>query len=91
MVREGTWLVGAGLIMLGLNAARYYTGIKMSRFSIALSIIALAIGLTDFFGLDLPLVPILIILFGRAHPRGLVPGLGLPRLGMVCRRGRRSV
>jgi hypothetical protein len=30
MVREGTWLIGAGLIMLGLNAARYYTGVKMS-------------------------------------------------------------
>ncbi len=73
MVHEGTWLMGAGLIMLGLNAAHCYTGIKMSRFSIALGIIALAIGLTDFFGLDLPLVPILIILFGASIMGGCSP------------------
>jgi len=66
MVREGTWLIGAGLIMLGLNAARYYTGVKMSRFSIALGIIALIIGVSDFFGVELPLIPILIILFGAS-------------------------
>jgi hypothetical protein len=66
MVPEGTWLAGAGLIMLGLNGARYMNGIKMSNFSIALGIIALLVGLGDMVGVDLPVFPILLILVG-AH------------------------
>jgi hypothetical protein len=30
LVPEGTWLVGVGLIMLGLNLARYLSDIPMS-------------------------------------------------------------
>ena len=63
-VPKGTWLIGAGLIMLGLNGARYVSGIKMSGFTIVLGVLALAAGLGDFFGVDLPLLPILIILIG---------------------------
>jgi hypothetical protein len=59
-VPEGTWLIGAGLIMLGLN----FSGIKMSGFTIILGILALGFGISDFFGVDLPLFPILIILIG---------------------------
>src|SRR3972149_2042115 len=46
-VPEGTWLIGAGLIMLGLNLARYLNGIRMSGFTIVLGILALASGLSD--------------------------------------------
>jgi hypothetical protein len=65
-VPGGTWLVGAGLIMLGLNAARYLNGIRMSGFTIVLGILALASGLSDFAGIDLPLFPILLILIGAS-------------------------
>lgn len=65
-VPEGTWLIGAGLIMLGLNAARYLNGIRMSGFTIVLGILALASGLSDFAGIDLPLFPILLILIGAS-------------------------
>lgn len=54
-VREGTWLIGAWVMMPGLNLARYMNCIRMSRFSI---------GLDDFFGADLLLIPILLILVG---------------------------
>ena len=63
-VPEGTWLLGVGIIMLGLNGARYLYGIKMSGFTIFLGIVALCIGIGDLFGVDLPIFPILIILWG---------------------------
>jgi len=65
-VPEGTWLVGAGLIMLGLNAARYLNGIKMSGFTIVLGFIAVVSGLSDFVGVDLPFFPLLLILIGAS-------------------------
>lgn len=63
-VPGGAWLIGVGLIMLGLNAARYLNGINMSGFSTFLGILALLSGLGDFLGLQLPLFPILLILIG---------------------------
>lgn len=65
-VPEGTWLVGVGLIMLGLNLARYLNGIRMSGFTLVLGVIALGSGIGDMTGADLPVFPILLILFG-AH------------------------
>ena len=63
-VPEGTWIVGVGIIMLGLNLARYLTGIKMSVFTIVLGIVALAVGGSAFYGIELPLFAILIIIIG---------------------------
>jgi hypothetical protein len=65
-IPEGAWLIGAGLIMLGINVARYLNGIRMSGFTIVLGILALASGLSDFAGIDLPLFPILLILIGAS-------------------------
>lgn len=63
-VPEGIWSIGVGLIMLGLNAARYVYKIKMSTFTIVLGILALLTGLGDLFGVDLPVFAILLILIG---------------------------
>ena len=63
---EGIWLIGVGLIMLGLNAARYYYGIKMSGFTLFLGTLALLSGIGDMLGLDLPVFPILLILIGAS-------------------------
>ncbi len=63
-VPEGIWLVGVGIILLGLNAARYFNGIKMSNFTIGLGILALLVGIASFAGVDLPLLPIVLILIG---------------------------
>jgi hypothetical protein len=63
-VPQGTWLVGAGLILLGLNVARYIKGIRMSGFTLFLGAVALLSGAADFLRVDLPLMPILLILIG---------------------------
>jgi len=64
VVPEGTWLIGVGLIMIGLNVARRLNGIKTSAFTVFLGTLALVIGLADFAGVDLPLLPILLIIIG---------------------------
>ncbi len=65
-VPEGTWLVGAGLIMLGLNAARFANRVKMSSTSIGLGVLAIILGTGDFLGVDLPVFPILLIALGAS-------------------------
>ena len=61
-VPEGLWSIGVGLIMLGLNAARYYYKIKMSGFTIVLGT-----GIGELMGADLPVFAILLILIGATH------------------------
>ncbi len=65
-VPEGTWLLGAGLIMLGLNGVRLMVGIRVSWFTIILGTIALLSGLGSVLGSQIPVGPILIILIGLA-------------------------
>ncbi len=63
-VPEGTWLIGAGVIILGLIGIRILYGIKISGVWLVIGVLALAFGISDFSGLNLPVLPILIILFG---------------------------
>ena len=63
-VPEGAWLVGTGLIMLGLNAVRFVNGIEMSAFTLVLGLVALGAGLSDAAGVDLPVIPIVLIAIG---------------------------
>ena len=63
-VPEGTWLIGAGVIILGLIGIRFLYGIKISGVWLVIGILALAFGISDFSGFNLPVLPILIILFG---------------------------
>lgn len=60
---NGTWDVGVGLILLGLNAARYFNGLRMSGFTTFLGILALVGGLGQMiFKFDLGGALLLIIL-----------------------------
>lgn len=60
---NGTWDVGVGLIFLGLNAARYFNGLKMSGFTTFLGILALVGGLAQMlFKFDLGGALLLIVL-----------------------------
>jgi cytosine/uracil/thiamine/allantoin permease len=63
---EGTWLIGTGVIILGLSLIRYMNQIRVSGFMVFLGVLALGSGLGDVFGLDLPVFPILLIIFGAA-------------------------
>jgi hypothetical protein len=63
---DGTWLAGAGLILLGLNAARRIRGLKMSGFGLLAGLIALGSGVGRIIDMDLPIVPALLIVLGAA-------------------------
>ncbi len=63
-ILEAAFLVGVGLIMLGLNAARAAGGIHMRGFTTLLGAFALISGLAAFAGLALPFWPVLLILIG---------------------------
>jgi hypothetical protein len=63
-VPEGTWLIGAGLILLGLNGMRYLNDIKVSRFTITLGFAAIVFGLASLVGLKLPMLAIFLTLVG---------------------------
>ncbi len=65
-VPEGLWLIGAGFIMLGLNAVRLMLGIRASWFTVILGTIALLSGISQVLGVDIPVGPLLIILIGLA-------------------------
>ena len=64
LVPQGTWLLGAGLIMLVLNCVRHVNGISASGFTVSLGLVAILVGLTSFFGLRPPLFAIFLALIG---------------------------
>ena len=49
-INSGYWSIGVGLIMLGLNGARYYFGLRMSGFTFVLGILALIGGIAELLG-----------------------------------------
>jgi hypothetical protein len=63
-VPQGLWSIGVGIILLGLNAARYYNKIRLSGFTLVLGILALLTGIGDLLGLNLPTLAILLIILG---------------------------
>ncbi len=65
-VPEGTWLVGAGVIMLGLNALRLLLGIRIGWTTVILGTVALLSGLGSVYGVSIPVGPLLVILIGLA-------------------------
>ncbi len=63
-VPHGSWLIAAGVIMLGLNAIRSFNGLRASGFSLVVGMLALIAGLGEFFGVAMPLFPIALIVIG---------------------------
>lgn len=63
-VPHGSWLIAAGIILLGLNAIRYFNAIKMSGFSLIAGVIALTMGLGEFSGVKLLLIAVVMIVVG---------------------------
>lgn len=49
-IPKGAWSIGVGLLMLGLNATRYFSGIRMSGFTTLLGILALLGGIAEYLG-----------------------------------------
>jgi hypothetical protein len=64
VVPKGWWTIGVGLILLGLNLARYLNGIKMSGFGVFLGVLALIGGILELVALQQIEGAILLIVLG---------------------------
>lgn len=64
IVQGGWWSIGVGLIMLGLNAARYFNGLRMSGFTTFLGILSITGGVLDLVGMKGVNGAILLIVLG---------------------------
>ena len=66
----GFGTLGVGIILLGLNLARYFSHLPTSGFTVTLGIIALCLGVADIAralinpALELPVFPLLLIIIG---------------------------
>jgi hypothetical protein len=64
IVAKGVWSIGVGVIMLGLNVARYFYDIKMSGFTTFLGVVSLISGVLQLLGMHNLEGPILLIILG---------------------------
>ncbi len=66
VVPAGAWLFGVAAILIGVNVVRYSKHIAISRFSVALALLALLAGFGQFWGVDLPLFAICLLIIGAS-------------------------
>lgn len=64
IIKGGWWSIGVGLIMLGLNAARYLNGLRMSGFTTFLGVVSVIGGILDLVALPGTNGAILLIVLG---------------------------
>lgn len=64
IIRGGWWSIGVGVIMLGLNAARYFNGLRMSGFTTFLGIVSVIGGTLDLVAMEGVNGAVLIIVLG---------------------------
>ena len=64
IIKGGWWSIGVGLIFLGLNAARYFNGLRMSGFTTFLGILSVIGGILDLVGMEGVNGAVLIIVLG---------------------------
>ncbi len=61
---DGLWSIGVGLIMLGLNAARYFNQIRMSGFTTILGVLSVVGGVVQLLGVKNMEGAFLLIILG---------------------------
>lgn len=61
---EGSWLIGTGTIIIVSMGIRYLYGIRVDGFWTILGFLALGFGISEFFRLNLPVFPVLLIIVG---------------------------
>jgi hypothetical protein len=61
---KGWWSIGVGVIMLGLNVARYFNHIRMSGFTTFLGLVAIISGILELAGLDMLGGALFLIILG---------------------------
>ena len=62
----GTWLVGIGLILVGINVARLLNHIRVGRFTTILGLMLLSLGIAYLMGAQPPLIPVVIVPIGAS-------------------------
>jgi hypothetical protein len=63
---DGTWLVGLGVLILGLNATRLAIGLPLDRFGVLIGAGAVLAGLGAIGGVDVPVFAFFLIACGLA-------------------------
>jgi len=63
-IPDGVGSLGIGVIVLGLTLVRRLIGISISLFWIAIGLLFILAGLGEIFAIDLPLLPIALIVCG---------------------------
>lgn len=67
---EGLWLLGFGLILAGVDAARRLNGLAASGFALALGLLAMALGVSQLAGpvlglaIELPVFAVWLVALG---------------------------
>ena len=64
IIKGGWWSIGVGLILLGLNVARYFNGLRMSGFTTFLGVLSVIGGILDLFVVEGIDGAILLIVLG---------------------------
>jgi hypothetical protein len=64
IIAGGFWSIAVGVIMLGLNVARYLYGIKMSGLTTFLGVVSVISGVLEVLGVNALGGPILLIVLG---------------------------
>jgi hypothetical protein len=63
-IPRSTWIIGAGMIMIGINGIRRLYRIPVNGFSLGLGILAAGAGIANIFGIGLPLFPMILVVVG---------------------------
>ena len=63
---EHGWMIAVGALFIGVNLYRLAVGIPISWFTTILGVFAVAGGLADLTGVDLPIGPAVLIAIGLA-------------------------
>jgi CHASE2 domain-containing sensor protein len=69
---ETTWLIGAGVILIGGNVVRRINDIRFCHCTLVLGILLLIGGILGLFGVEFPVFPILLIFIGVSIVLGII-------------------
>ncbi len=58
------WFIGVGAVLLGVNLARVANGLPASVLITGCGVIAVAAGVGAYWGVDLPIVALVLVLIG---------------------------
>lgn len=61
---NGSWMIAVGLVILAFSAARYFHKLCVSGCALAAGIVALVAGIGAAFGINLPAIPIAMVVAG---------------------------